>query len=75
MGTEYTISLPCLAVVGEPGKRHARRPNNRQVDSDWLNPNCLGIMSAFSFIENVAYNSTCLKDYQEITRSIKLFLV
>ena len=25
-----------------------------QVDSDWLNPNSLGIMSAFSYIENLA---------------------
>ena len=43
-----------LAVAGEPGKRHARRANKLQVDSDWLNPNSLGIMSAFSYIENLA---------------------
>ena len=36
------MSLPSLAVAGEPGKRHARRANKRQVDSDWLNPNSLG---------------------------------
>ena len=33
------------AVAGEPGKRHARRANKLQVDSDWLNPNPLGLMS------------------------------
>ena len=54
VGTEYTISLPSLAVASEPGKRHARRANKLQVDSDWLNPNSLGIMSAFSYIENLA---------------------
>ena len=32
-------------------------------------------MSAFSYIENLASNSTCLIDYQEITRSINIFLV
>ena len=48
------ISLPSLSVAGEPGKRHARRANKLQVDSDWLNPNSLGIMSAFSYIENLA---------------------
>ena len=48
------ISLPSLAVAGEPGKRHARRAKKLQVDSDWLNPNSLGIMSAFSYIENLA---------------------
>ena len=43
------MSLPCLAIDGEPGKRHARRANKLQVDSDWL-----GILSAFSYIENLA---------------------
>ena len=43
---KFTISR---RVAGEPGKRHARRA---QVVSDWLNPHSLGIMSAFSFIEN-----------------------
>ena len=55
--------------------RHARRANKPQVDSDWLNPNSLGTMSAFSYIENFAQNSTCLIDYYEITRSIQIFLV
>ena len=36
------ISLPSIAVAGEPGKRHARGANKLQVDSDWLNPNSLG---------------------------------
>ena len=47
-------SLTSLAVASEPGKRHARRANKLQVDCDWLNPNSLGIMSAFSYIENLA---------------------
>ena len=47
---KFTIS----PVANEPGKRHARRANKLQVDSDWLNPNSLRIMSAFSYIENVA---------------------
>ena len=50
----FYISLPFLAVAGEPGKRHARRAHKSQVVSDWLNPHSLGIMSAFSFIENLA---------------------
>ena len=45
------ISLPSLDVVGEPGKRHARRADKTKVVSDWLNPISLGIMSAFSYIE------------------------
>ena len=48
------ISLPPLAVAGEPGKRHTRRANKLRVDCDWLNPNSLGIMSAFSYIDNLA---------------------
>ena len=48
------IRLPSLAVAGEPGKRHARRAHKPQVFSDWLNPKSLGIMSAFSYIENLA---------------------
>ena len=48
------ISLPSLAVVVEPGKRHAGCTHKPQVVSDWLNPNSLGIMSAFSYIENLA---------------------
>ena len=54
--------------AGEPGKHHDRREHKSQVVSDWLNPNSLGIMSAFSCIENLGLNSTCLIDYQEITR-------
>ena len=46
--------IPSLDVVGEPGKRHARRPDKTQVVSDWLNTNSLGIMSAFSYIEYLA---------------------
>ena len=38
-----------LVVADEPGKCHVRRANKPQVDSDWLNPNSLGIMSAFSY--------------------------
>ena len=34
----------------EPGKGHARRADKMQVVSDWLNPNYLGIMLAFSYI-------------------------
>ena len=48
------ITLPSRAVSGEPGKRHARREHKRQVVSDWLNRNSLWIMSAFSYIENLA---------------------
>ena len=48
------ISLPSLDVVGEPGKRHARRADRTQVVSDCLNPNSLGIMSAFSYMEYLA---------------------
>ena len=51
---ETHISLPSLAIAGEPAKRHARHANKPQVDSDWLNPNSSGIMSAFSYIENLA---------------------
>ena len=47
-------SLPYLAVVGEPGKHHSRCADKTQVVSDWLNPNSLGIMSAFNYIEYLA---------------------
>ena len=44
--------------------------------SDWLILLCLGTMSAFGYIENLASNSTCLINYQEHTRStIYIFLV
>ena len=46
-------SLPSLAVAGQPGTRHARRANKPEVDSDWL-IRSLGIMSAFSYVENLA---------------------
>ncbi len=48
------VDVSSLAVVGEPGKRHARRSNKAQVDSDWLNPKSLRIMSTSSYIENIA---------------------
>ena len=48
------ISLPSLDVACEPGKRHARRTNKPQVESDWLNPNSVGIMSACSYIDILA---------------------
>ena len=38
-----------------------------QAVSDWLNPHSLGTVSAFGCIENSAYNSTCLNNYQDIT--------
>ena len=69
------ISLPSIAVAGEPGKRHSRRAHEPQADSDWLDPNYLGTMSAFGYIDNLAENSTCLINYQDIARSIKIFLV
>ncbi len=50
----HLYSSPSLAVAGEPGKRHARRAYKPQAVSDWLNPNSLRIMSAFSYIENLA---------------------
>ncbi len=50
----HLYKLPSLDIAGEPGKRHARRADKTQVVSDWLNPNSLGIMSAFSYIEYLA---------------------
>ena len=50
----HFIRLPSLAVLDEPGKRHARLAQKTQAVSDWLNPNSLGTMSAFAFIENLA---------------------
>ena len=41
-------------MAGEPGKRHNVRPRNAQELFDWLNPLCLGTMSASAYIENVA---------------------
>ena len=40
-----------------------------------LNPLSLGTMSASAYIENLAENSARLINHQEITRSIKIFLV
>ena len=50
----HLYKFTILAVADEPGKHHARRANKLQVDFDWLNPNSLGIMSAFSYIENLS---------------------
>ena len=47
----------------EPGKRHALRAHMPEAATDWLNPLSLGTMSAR------------LINYQEITRSVKIFLV
>ena len=59
----------------EPGKRHALRAHMSEAATDWLNPLSLGTMSASAYIENLAYNSARLINYQEITRSIKIVLV
>ena len=57
-------------MADEPGKRHDVRAHYTEVVSDWLNPFSFGTMSASAYIENLAYNSTCLINYQELTRSI-----
>ena len=62
-------------MADEPGKRHDVRAHYTEVVSDWLNPLSLGTMSASAYIENLAYNSTCLINYQQLTRSILIFLV
>ena len=49
--------LNCFYVLDEPGKRHARRTHKTQAVSDWLNPNSLGIMSAFAYIRLIASKS------------------
>ena len=41
-------------MADEPGKRHDVRAHQTEVVSDWLNPLCLGIMSASAYIENLA---------------------
>ena len=64
-------SLPSLIVGGERGKRHTLRANMPEAASDWLNPLFLETMSASAYIDNLAR----LIDYQDITRSIKIFLV
>ena len=58
----------------EPGKRHDVRAHMPEAATDWLNPLSLGTMSASAYIENLAYNSARLINYQEITISIKIFL-
>ena len=57
-------------MADEPGKRHDVRAHEAEVVADWLNPLSLGIMSASAYTENLAKNSTCLMNYQELTRSI-----
>ncbi len=68
-------SLPSLIVAMEPGKRHALRAHIPEAATYWLNPISLGTMSASAYIENLASNSAHLINYQEITSSIKIFLV
>ena len=56
----------------EPGKRHALRAAHiPEAATDCVNPLSLGTMSASAYIDNLAR----LINYQEITRSIKMFLV
>ena len=62
------FSSPSLAVAGEHGKRHAMPAHNMQAVHDWLNPQSLGTISEVGSIANVALNSTCLINYQKITR-------
>ena len=57
-------------MAGEPGKRHDVHAHQPEAVSDWLNPLSLGTMSASAYIENLASNSTCLINYQELTRTI-----
>ena len=68
-------SLPFLIVGMEPGKRHALHAHIPEAATDWLNPLSLGTMSASAYIDNLAENSARLINYQEITISIKIFLV
>ena len=64
------ISSPSLAIAGEHRKRHIMHLHKQEAVSDWLNPHSLGTMSAFGCIDNLAQSSTCLINYQDITRSI-----
>ena len=57
-------------MAGEPRKHQNVHAHNAEDFFDWLNPFSLGTRSAFAYIENVAENSTCLINYQELTRSI-----
>ena len=64
-------------MAGEHGTRHTMRAHNAQAVPDWLNPLSLGTMSASAYIDNssIAYNSTCVINYQEFTRSMQIVLV
>ena len=42
----HLYNLPYLIVAMEPGKRHALRAHIPEAAADWLNPLCLGTMSA-----------------------------
>ena len=66
----FDKSLPSIIVGGESGKRHALRAHMPEAVSDWLNPLSSGTMSASGYIENLAENSTCLINSQELIRSI-----
>ena len=57
-------------MAGQPEKRHNVRAQQQYAVSDCLNPFTLRTMSASAYIENVAYNSTCLIYYQELSTSI-----
>ena len=59
----------------EPGRRHAVRAHMPQAATDWLNPLSLVTMSDSAYIDNLAYNSASFINYQDITSSIKIFLV
>ena len=47
-------SLPSLIVGMEAGKRHALRAHIPEAATDWLNPLCLGTISASAYIDNLA---------------------
>ena len=55
---------------GEDGKRHNPRAHQAEAVSDWLNPFSLGTMSASAYIDNLAWNPTCLINYQELDLNI-----
>ena len=48
------VTSTSLAMTGEPGKRRARRANQQDADSDWLNPFYLGTMSDSADFDNLA---------------------
>ena len=60
------ITSPSLVVVGEHGKRHTIGAHLPEAVSNWLNPLSLGTMSASGYFENLASNSTCLNNSQEL---------